>query len=86
MFNFSSANAKIHVVGAAEKKRGCPCRDEVLRCADQCSCGTKKAACKNKETTATTKTSSAESGLTAFQRHNIAVEESKTKMTVRNSL
>ena len=54
--------------------------------ADQCSCGTKNVACKNKETRATIKTLSAESGLTAFERHNIVVEESKKQITVRNSL
>ena len=28
--------------GSGRKKRGCPCCDEGLRCANMCNCGTKK--------------------------------------------
>ncbi len=32
---------------SGRKERGCQCRDENLHCCDKCSCGTKKACCKN---------------------------------------
>lgn len=64
------------------KKRGCPCRDETLFCTDQCSCGTTKAGCKNKPA-AVAQGTVGSVGLNAFERHRIAVEESKQEITVR---
>ena len=69
--------------GSGRKKRGCPCRDEGLRCADACECGTKKASCKNKErSSGEADPQNTDAGLNAFQRHQIAMEKAKQQISV----
>ena len=68
---------------SGRKKRGCPCRDETLFCTDQCSCGTTKGGCKNKPAAVAQGAVHRSVGLNAFERHRIAVEESKQEITVR---
>ena len=63
---------------SGRKNRGCPCRDEGLKCADDCTCGTKKAACNNKQETVAVSVA----GTSAFERHQIAVDEAKGHITV----
>lgn len=53
----------------------------MLDCAEQCTCGTKKAACtNNREGNPTTNTNA---GKNAFERHEIAVQEAKKQIAVR---
>jgi hypothetical protein len=52
----------------------------MLACTEQCSCGTKKALCKNK--IAEQATSDTNAGRNAFERHRIAVEEARQQITV----
>ncbi|CAB4017747.1 Hypothetical predicted protein [Paramuricea clavata] len=52
--------------GSGRKKKGCPCRDEGLQCTEQCSCGTKKASCKNKAQVGSS-THDPSTGLNAFE-------------------
>ena len=63
---------------SGRKKRGCPCRDEGLKCTDDCTCGTKKAACNNKQETVAVSVA----GASAFERHQITVDEAKGHITV----
>ena len=63
---------------SGRKKRGCPCRDEGLKCADDCTCGTKKAACNNKQETVAVSVAVT----SAFERHQIAVDEAEGHITV----
>ncbi|CAB3998240.1 Hypothetical predicted protein [Paramuricea clavata] len=64
---------------SGRKRRGYPCRDDMLACTEQCSCGTKKALCKNK--IAEQATSDTNAGRNAFERHRIAVEEARQQIT-----
>ena len=57
---------------SSRKKRGCPCRDEGVKCTERCSCGTKTDNCKNKTQEQGT-VASASAGKNAFERHKIAV-------------
>ncbi|CAB3985336.1 Hypothetical predicted protein [Paramuricea clavata] len=66
--------------GSGRKKKGCPCRDEGLQCTEQCSCGTKKASCKNKAQVGSS-THDPSTGLNAFERHALAAEEAKREIT-----
>ena len=68
--------------GSGRKRRGCPCRDEGLKCSQHCSCGTAKADCKNKPAAATWEASNTNAGRNAFERHEIAVTEAKQEITV----
>ena len=65
---------------SSRKQRGCPCRDEELKCANGCSCGMKKACCKNKLQQGTVAATNA--GRNAFERHQIAVAEAKHQIMV----
>ena len=57
---------------------GCPCLNENLKCCASCSCGTKKAACKNK-----TEAGQEMTNPSAFARHRRAVEESEVQIKVK---
>ena len=67
---------------SGRKKRGCPCLDEGLRCAKECTCGTKKSSCRNIDSTTTTASVNVNAGRDAFERHHTAVEEAKQQITV----
>ena len=71
---------------SGKKKRGCPCRDENLKCAESCSCGMMKAGCKNKSTSSNLETATTHAGKSAFERHNAAVEEAKQQIMVRTEV
>ena len=69
--------------GSGRKKRGCPCRDEGLRCVDTSNCGTKKASCKNKEcSSGEADPQNTDAGRNAFERHQIAMEKAKQQISV----
>ncbi len=68
---------------SGRKKHGCPCRDENLHCCGKCSCGTKKACCKNiKDQALAVSGANTNAGKNAFQRHQEAVEAAKLEITV----
>ena len=67
---------------SGRKQRGCPCKDEDLKCVDGCACGTKKAGCKNK-LGAEGVVAVTNAGKDAFERHQIAVAEARHQITVR---
>ena len=66
---------------SGRKCRGFPCRDEELKCAGGCSCGTKKESCKNKPVQQATE-AGPNAGKNAFERHQIATEKAKLEITV----
>ena len=69
--------------GSGRQKRGCPCRDEGLRCVDTCNCGTKKASCKNKErSSGEVDPQNTDAGRNAFERHQITMEKAKQQISV----
>ncbi|CAB4027007.1 Hypothetical predicted protein, partial [Paramuricea clavata] len=65
---------------SGRKKRGCPCRDEGVKCTQKCSFGTKTPKGKSKpQGQGTAAFASAEEN--AFERHQIAVNEAKQQIT-----
>ena len=63
--------------------RGCICKDEGLKCADSCTCGTVKAPCRNKPEI-DVPAENLPAGRNAFERHEVAVTAAREEITVRS--
>jgi len=58
---------------------GCPCQNAGKKCSDQCTCGTKKSACRNKAENVVVNRNPS-----AYARHREAVDNAETEIKVWN--
>ena len=63
------------------KSQGCPCKNADLGCCDNCKCGTKKGACKNKTNAVVVNTNPS-----AFARHQEQQANAEREIKVRGTL